>query len=439
MITKYKNRILQFGGSMSFYVTGNFFPASGMSFSSTSTRAGTINRFFSITIDYNDGTSPVTYNSVGVTNKHVSVYPVGSSVINPAVGWYSGKAFADGNKADRLVTITCSDWSAITSFGINALYFSRPQVLGVPFRLMKNLVSFSATNGFAAGGYAQVTELDPALFTLPYMTTFQLGGVNFLPTSRYYGYLQPQWLNPNLVTFLIGGPGYAGKTFTDSNLRSINAANLPNLVSLGMNAGILANDDNGFGEGAFPVEWTTLNKLVSFNVAATRWTKMPDRLNLLSPTLQVLLMAYMPIAEWAGDLSRLLSLTTITLTGCNSFTNTLPAYLSVLTQLKSIGYAGVSYNRSVGWIDALVDNWYSFIVAHAALTGSAAMPFRGMSFDVRSVDPVNTPSNAQVPSGTYQAPAGFSLGVDNGQPVSSLEKIYVLENQYAHKWLYRVV
>lgn len=430
---------MQFGGVMSFYVTGASFPASGLSFSSASTPAGSVNRFFTITVNYNDGTEPVTYSPVGVGAKNISLYPINSTAINPAAGLYGGRAFADGNRPDRLVTITCSDWSAITSLGLNAQYFSRPQTLGVPFRLMRNLVTFSAINGFAAGGsYAQVTEMDTALFTLPYMATFQLGGVNFLPTSRYYGYLQPQWLNANLTTFLVGGPGYAGKTFAASNLSAINASSLPNLISLGMNAGILGNDDNGFGEGAFPIEWTTLNKLLTFNVGATRWTKIPDRVNLLSPTLQVILMVYMPITAWAGDLSNLVNLTTLTLTGSVSFTNTLPSYLNNLTRLKSLGYAGVSYNREAGWVDVLVDNWYNFVVSHSAITGTAATPFRSMSFDLRSIDPVNVPANTQIPSGIYQAPAGFVSGVSNGTPAGSLEKIYVLENQYAHKWLYRV-
>ena len=38
------------------------------------------------------------------------------------------------------------------------------------------------------------------------------------------------------------------------------------------------------------------------------------------------------------------------------------------------------------------------------------------------------------PSGTYQAPSGFVKGVNNGNPTTPMEKIYVMQNNYAHSW-----
>ena len=44
------------------------------------------------------------------------------------------------------------------------------------------------------------------------------------------------------------------------------------------------------------------------------------------------------------------------------------------------------------------------------------------------------PYNTSRPSGIYQAPSGFVKGSSNGSPSTSMEKIYVLQNNYAQKW-----
>lgn len=48
--------------------------------------------------------------------------------------------------------------------------------------------------------------------------------------------------------------------------------------------------------------------------------------------------------------------------------------------------------------------------------------YYGLRIDWRILDPT--------PSGTYQAPSGFELGVQDGNPATPMEKIYVLENNY---------
>ena len=45
-----------------------------------------------------------------------------------------------------------------------------------------------------------------------------------------------------------------------------------------------------------------------------------------------------------------------------------------------------------------------------------------------------SPGNSLRPSGIYQAPSGFVKGSSNGSPSTSMEKIYVLQNNYAQKW-----
>ncbi|BAV09410.1 hypothetical protein SAMN05421788_101846 [Filimonas lacunae] len=429
MILQYKNRCLQHGGNISFIVTGTAFP--------TGTISLIASKAFTITVYHNDGTVPITYNSV---SNAIYLYPVGNTSIDATIGRFGGKTFADGNKTDRIITITCSDWNAITSLGLSGQQFSKTQVLGVPFRLMRNLAGFSAINGLASGTiYQHISELDQALFTLPKLRTLQLGGISFEPTSRYYGYMQPQMLNPQLTNLAIGGPGFTGKTFGASNLTAINGTSMPNLITFGFNAGMISGDDNGFGEGPFPMEWTTLSKLASFNCNATQWTKLPDRLNDLSPTVISLGITYCAnLKAWATDLSNLPNLATLILNGCTAFPTTLPSYIGNLTKLKTLNYNGVfPLTRTAGTVDELIQSWYEYVVNNVSLTDSNTVPFRGMKFDLRALDVVNNPNSVQIPEGTYQASTGFVQGSNNGTPTSSLERLYVLEKNYGHTWSYR--
>ena len=85
--------------------------------------------------------------------------------------------------------------------------------------------------------------------------------------------------------------------------------------------------------------------------------------------------------------------------------------------------------------NSFVDNIYNFITGTASLTGSNSLPFRGMVFDISNS--FNT-DNVETPSGIYQMPTGYVQGFSNGTPLSPLEEIWVLRNQYGHTWSYQV-
>lgn len=440
MIVQFKNRILQFGGSISFIVSGTSFPQSSIGFQSATNAGGSIFKNFSITINYNDGTEPVVYNSTTTGVRNATIYNVGNSNINPATGNYGGKVFADGNKTDRVVTITCSDWSALTLISINAQLLSRPQNLAVPFRLATNLVSFVSPNGLASGNNsAFILEIDQALFKLPYLRTLQLGGNSFYIDSRYYGNLQSALLNPQLTSLTLGGMGYTGKSFADNNLKALSSTNMPNLTTFNTNAGLLGGSgDNGFGEGPFPIEWTTL-PLINFSVSAASWSTIPDRINQMSPTLQIFSPNTMStLVSWGTDLSNLINLNTLNFINCPFFPNNVPSYLSALTKLKTLDYRSCFQvaSRPQSDMDTLITNWYNFVITNAPIIGTSSDQFRSMTFNIQS-SVAGNPTNVWIPSGTYQQPTGYIQGSNNGTPTSSLERIWVLVNQYSHTWNYR--
>lgn len=78
--------------------------------------------------------------------------------------------------------------------------------------------------------------------------------------------------------------------------------------------------------------------------------------------------------------------------------------------------------------DKLIDKWYEHVTSWEYITKSQTASdgkrnqYYGTRIDWRFLDPT--------PSGTYQAPSGFELGVQDGNPATPMEKIYVLENNY---------
>lgn len=88
--------------------------------------------------------------------------------------------------------------------------------------------------------------------------------------------------------------------------------------------------------------------------------------------------------------------------------------------------------------DQLVDVFYDFVVGweYITMNQNASDGLRNQFYGL-SVLTWSLSSDPKVyrPSGVYQAPSGFELGVSNGTPQTPMEKIYVLENNYKQKWI----
>lgn len=103
-----------------------------------------------------------------------------------------------------------------------------------------------------------------------------------------------------------------------------------------------------------------------------------------------------------------------------------PVGLENCVAIKNIRISGfkLAVNK-----DTYIDNMYNFITSEASIA-SGNTKFRQMTMSIVNTEIITTPS------GTYQQPAGFVLGVSNGTPASPLEKIWVMVNQYQHTWSY---
>lgn len=118
----------------------------------------------------------------------------------------------------------------------------------------------------------------------------------------------------------------------------------------------------------------------------------------------------------------------------NNLTLVLPEYLKEMNNLMYI-YGSNSF-KSQSRADTWVNNLYSYMTNWEQVTMTNKLKngkrnqFYGLNIDMwASSQPYD-----YRPSGTYQAPSGFVKGVSNGNPTTPMEKIYVMENNYAHKW-----
>ncbi len=128
------------------------------------------------------------------------------------------------------------------------------------------------------------------------------------------------------------------------------------------------------------------------------------------------------------------TLTSLTLTGCTALPSNLGDYFYQLSKIKTIIFDSLTYTETVSgitrnFVDNFIDFIYSQVIGHAPITGTSASLLRSMTVSV---------SKSSQPTGEYKSPAGYVAGTANGSPASSLEKIWVMVNQYAHNWLYTI-
>ena len=119
----------------------------------------------------------------------------------------------------------------------------------------------------------------------------------------------------------------------------------------------------------------------------------------------------------------------------NNLSLVLPEYLREMNSLNYI-YALNSFKsqaRADTWVNnlyAYMTNWNQVTMTNKLVNGKRNQ-FYGLTISMYAS---NYPYDYR-PSGVYQAPAGFVKGSSNGNPTTPMEKIYVMQNNYAHNWI----
>lgn len=233
------------------------------------------------------------------------------------------------------------------------------------------------------------------------------------------------WLRGNLSTAIDILTNLTVLTLSNNNLDSIpaNIANLSMLQELGLNSspslgGVIPN---------FVFLISSLKKLHFLNSIAgnTYSSANYTRLNEL-PLLEELTYGGGGHTDLTNDIfdniPGLVRLSVNTPNGSGSISDTLPSHAYLCTAWKF--YTAIGCYRTMTLTDGFIDNFYTFTITNAAMTGASSLPFRGFTLLMSA--------GTAVPLGIYQQPAGYVAGSNNGSPASPQEKIWVLVNQYAH-------
>lgn len=382
-----------------------------------------------IIIDYGSGTI-ITYDATFISTGlyRFRMIHVGANAVFTAAGYDTpAYVYPDSLISPRMVTVSINR-ALLTSCNITTMVFDNQDFI-FGFGRYPNLTSFQVTqignSGRQAGAILNVDWSDTsALSSLRslYINSF------FAQSSINYGKIPLFFFSMPIKELSIGDQGMAAITFSESNLDKIYQL-APTLTYLTLQN--ISLTDNNFGNGALPGNFSQLTKLAILRILSVSFTRVPDVVNTIT-SLTALTFAFSSTATDYGDLSALTSLTYLSVEANANFTTSIPSYFSGLTKLKIFDLR--SCFRTQARIDAAISNLYTFIVANAAITGAATLAFRGMTVMI-GIFAVG--DGTAIPSGTYQQPAGYVAGSSNGSPASSLEKVWVLVNQYLHTWTYR--
>ena len=181
----------------------------------------------------------------------------------------------------------------------------------------------------------------------------------------------------------------------------------------------------------FPVNFINRNRLVTLFIGRDNlFTTLP--INIPTSVTSLSLEGKNPSLTSYENFDRLVNLVTLKLD--ETFDNVNLAIgdeLASCELLKTIEYKRQSID-TVANTNAIVNNLFDFIVTrgYGNITTGGSDKFRDMSIEM---DITNNTNNR--PSGTYQAPTGFSKNVSNGTPANELEKVYCLVENYGHTWV----
>lgn len=122
---------------------------------------------------------------------------------------------------------------------------------------------------------------------------------------------------------------------------------------------------------------------------------------------------------------------------CNNLRmDKLPDYIY---EMRAITWFGVNCStHTQKRSDDFVDSFYKLVTEWDQITMTSVAgdnkrnQFYGLNVSMYSAI---FPTENQRPSGTEQAPYGFVKGSSNGSPATPMEKIYVLKNNYAQRWV----
>lgn len=136
------------------------------------------------------------------------------------------------------------------------------------------------------------------------------------------------------------------------------------------------------------------------------------------------------LSSWGVGIGKLINLTSLSYANCHTIPLEVPIGLENCVKIKYIDIMSSYYHHwrpgnYQQFMDIVTGNYYDFVNTYANKTNNVDNNFREVLFYLNNAGDLR-------PSGNYQQPSGYVQGVTNGTPVSPMEKVWVMVNQY--KW-----
>ena len=328
--------------------------------------------------------------------------------------------YTDGETRERhiIITFTCEDVyyfnsETVTMWNFPILELPALQTLGIsytsyineiPFVRISKVKNLTTLNFTSLGSKLQF--IPDSLFEMTGLTSLTLAGVvnlSNLDSSNIRKISNLKKLTTlDLNTTQI--PQYI-KEFND----------LPNLVYLNIAPNVNSDTQPRFDE------ITQINqKLTNLNYMGSNWIAGRVRTNW---------------ADWISG-KGIGNIRTLYADYAPKLTWNLPEYIrNEMRSLSTINL--INDTPTQDRADTFVNNFYNYVTGWTQITMSSIAKdgkrnqLYGLYVNLYSA---SEPQNNTRPSGVEQAPSGFVKGVSNGNPTTPMEKIYVMQNNYAHSW-----
>lgn len=289
---------------------------------------------------------------------------------------------------------------------LESLSFSdNKYIMEIPYSRISKLKNLKTLYLNRLGGTLQY--IPDAIFNMTMLTSLTLSGIVNLSNIDSSNIRKISNLK-NLVNLSLNA------TWLPQYIKEFN--DLPKLTTLDIAPNYLPDINPGFDEV------TQINQnLISLNYMGSGWISGRNRTNWATQIsgkgiekLQSLDASYSPLLTW-----------------------TLPNYIK--NEMRSLSSFSIVYcTPTVARADEFVNNFYTYITGWTQITMNGIAKdgkrnqFYGLYINMWGA---SEPTANSRPSGIEQAPSGFVKGVSNGNPTTPMEKIYVMQNNYAHNWI----
>lgn len=398
MFLRVNNRIVKIGSrvakleevkELDFEVSGSFFPYGTGSFTRLEISSSILGN--EIDINYGDGNT-VKYNFQGYRFLISPTRPDRTE---------SEYYYVDGNNGRRVINVKFKYPSKITFVTTStfSLYGAFPSAIGNLTELERLTI-----------GQSKLTSFPNSLLGLSSLKNIILQNIGTAISERIpqsFFSLKLSHLNIN----------------NSVNLNNIYTSNFSAMCASTLGASLQDFKTNGCNISDIPPTVVNMVNLRSWQVGSVDATTISPYFNELT-NLRILSIIGNNLRNYTS-FSNLIYLIELSISA--DMEPITPIGLEGCINMKTLSLRGF---KTVLSKEAFISDFFGFIVQNASMaTGNTK--FRQMTVSINNtLDPNNDIS------GTYQQPAGYVQGSNNGNPATPLEKVWVLVNQYQHTWNY---